>query len=81
MLNYKQQLQQKNANLYIQFLQYIAITTFETEISNFFAIDFSKTSLAKEPSKYYANLKSSYFDNNNQPSRITTFKKIESCYF
>ena len=26
-----------------------ALTTFETEISNFFVIDFSKTSLAKEP--------------------------------
>ena len=49
----------KNANLYIQFLQYIAITTFETETSNFFAIDFSKTSLAKEP--YYPKMNILYF--------------------
>ena len=35
--------------MYIQIEQTIAITTFETEISNFFKIDFSHTSLLKEP--------------------------------
>ena len=37
--------------MYIQIEQTIAITTFETEISNFFKIDFSNTSLLKEPAK------------------------------
>ncbi len=35
--------------MWVQNLKALAITTFETEISNFFAIDFSKTSYAKEP--------------------------------
>ena len=35
--------------MYIQIEQTIAITAFETEISNFFKIDFSHTSLLKEP--------------------------------
>ena len=45
----KTQLIAKNNDLWVHFLKSIAITTFETEISNFFAIDFSNTSYAKEP--------------------------------
>ena len=45
----KTQLQTKNTDLWVHFLQTIAITTFETEISNFFALRFSNTSYAKEP--------------------------------
>ena len=40
----------------VHFLQTIAITTFETEISNFFAIDFSNTSYAKEPKYRVLNI-------------------------
>ena len=40
----------------MSFFQTIAITDFETETSNFFAIDFSNTLYAKKPIKNSANM-------------------------
>ena len=48
-VKFETQLIAKKIKLWVHFLQTIAITTFETEISNFFAIDFSNTSYAEEP--------------------------------